>query len=600
MEFARGAALDAFLDKLRDENFVIGVDRMIRVEQILRTHGDQWTPRELRTRLRPLLSSSQQQQERFDKLFQDWFLAEPPRPREEPKPDRWWLFPLTILLLIFLVAGAWEAWHWYYQPIPPLERPQPIQGWSSPQALITAQPPSSVIPAGAPIVFDSSTSKTYGGAPFSSAWNLSQKPGGSKAQLSSSKGATTILVPDLPGPYTVQLTIFDGIGPSNPYGYGVYAGQIQLPESLSTFTVVPGTDRWTRSAKLTQADLTPLRWLLIPLGIGLVYLWRRYHGRRAILDRFRQADRRHSLQTHSLTLPPDPRSEATAAAALRSLRRPALGRPRLSLAKSILATIRNGDFPTLQFDESRRRPEYLVLIDTLSVRDHQSTLFQSMIRSLGKRGLQVYAYLYAGDPRVCRPMPGFTRGGGSSKALVDLVTRHANARLLVFGDGGQMFYEQSADVQRWAKPVFEQWPERFLFTPKTVDRWSDREAALQKELRFRVLPAVEDSLRTFESHGGSYGFHEPAWDYANAETLKADLYPQVYQWLSACALYPRLEWILTMRLGAALGLYSEENRLQLIRLPWFRLGEMPLELQQELVEGMSAEERRGSALFFRR
>ena len=64
----------------------------------------------------------------------------------------------------------------------------------------------------------------------------------------------------------------------------------------------------------------------------------------------------------------------------------------------------------------------------------------------------------------------------------------------------------------------------------------------------------------------------------------------MYRWLSACALYPRLEWILTIRLGRALGLYTDESRLlRLIRLPWFRQGEMPLELQQDLVEAMTKE-----------
>ncbi len=580
MRIARGAALDAFLDKLRDERFVIGVDRLILVEQILQTHGDTLTPKQLQSRLRPLLASSQEQQEQFDKLFTEWFLTEPQKKIITP-PDRRWIWPAIALAVVAITIG-WRERNAY--DLPPLPPPPQIKGLYEPPVPLVD---SAVLAIGQPATFDASRSKSYTGGPLGYKWKLIASPPGSKARLANANQRITSLVPDLPGDYGVELTVHDGIRTSDPFPVFSKLTDGAVPGELLP---CPGPDRWTHTADLTLFDLTPVRWLLIPLGLAFLYLLKRYRDRRRILDRFRRQDRKFQHNIRALTLAPETRAESSIRAAIRALRRPAQGQPKLNIPKSIDSTIRNGGVPTLRFESPRRRPEYLILIDTLASRDHQSTLFQTMVRTMDKKGLQVYAYLYAGDPRVCRPMPGVTKGG--PKTLVDLAVSHTTARLLLFGDAGQLFYEQSAEVQPWAKPLFAQWPERIIFTPKTVSQWSDRERELAGKQGFLLLPALQDSLRSRQTPPAAFEFYEPAWDYANAESLRVDLTANnVYQWLAACALYPRLEWILTMRLGVELDLYSEQGCLELVRLPWFRQGEMPLELQEELVESMSPTQR---------
>src|SRR6185295_4582788 len=57
--------------------------------------------------------------------------------------------------------------------------------------------------------------------------------------------------------------------------------------------------------------------------------------------------------------------------------------------------------------------------------------------------------------------------------------------------------------------------------------------------------------------------------------------------LCACAVYPKLEWRLTLEIGAKVdpggAIFSERKLLQLIRLPWFRDGKMPGVWRERLI-----------------
>ncbi len=62
-------------------------------------------------------------------------------------------------------------------------------------------------------------------------------------------------------------------------------------------------------------------------------------------------------------------------------------------------------------------------------------------------------------------------------------------------------------------------------------------------------------------------------------TLRLYLDPKVFEWLCALAVYPELQWELTVELGRVVDLngsvYREPQMLQLIRLAWFRQGWIP-------------------------
>jgi hypothetical protein len=74
---------------------------------------------------------------------------------------------------------------------------------------------------------------------------------------------------------------------------------------------------------------------------------------------------------------------------------------RLDIPRTIDATIAASGYPTFQYRPDSRMPEYLILIDRTSARDHQAALFEQLALALQREGVFVRGYFFDGDPRVC-------------------------------------------------------------------------------------------------------------------------------------------------------------------------------------------------------
>ena len=76
------------------------------------------------------------------------------------------------------------------------------------------------------------------------------------------------------------------------------------------------------------------------------------------------------------------------------------------------------------------------------------------------------------------------------------------------GDGSDLVSEDD-ELRPWTQ-VFNQWPERAIFTPKSVTEWSVREAALAA-FRESVVNAVDmHAASLFKGHHGVLLFHNRA------------------------------------------------------------------------------------------
>jgi TonB family protein len=272
---------------------------------------------------------------------------------------------------------------------------------------------------------------------------------------------------------------------------------------------------------------------------------------------------------------------------------------RLDIGATIHATVGALGYPVFRYKPDTRAPEYLVLIDRASPRDHQSRLFDELAAALEREGLFVARYFYEGDPRVCRD-----EAGADCLQLAELRRRHAGHRLLIFGDGRHLIDPVKGGLAAWAG-MFSEWQERALLTPEP--RWGLREVALAEQ--FSVLPATLEGLVALSDRFESLlktnlaawprdereaatpegeGLHDP-------RALREHLGDAAYRWLCACAVYTELQWELTLHLGSLPFLgdaaVTERNLLRLVRLPWFRSGSIPDELRLPLIEDLAPSER---------
>ena len=271
---------------------------------------------------------------------------------------------------------------------------------------------------------------------------------------------------------------------------------------------------------------------------------------------------------------------------------------RVSIERSVSATVEAAGMPTIRFERASRPPEYLVLIERRGPGDHQALLFDALVQRLGQEGIFIERFFYERDPRVCRS----ERHGAMT--LSDLEHRFRDHRLVMLGAGDGLLDDDAAVLAPWTA-AFAEWAERAILTPNAVAAWGAREEALAE--LFAVLPAGAAGLRAIvegfeleaepdmrwwrESHGTDR--RVPRDPGAHLPELRAALGEEVWRWLCACAVYPDLHWALTLYLGALPELGAgkavvEDRLLRLASLPWFRDGFMPPELRARLLDGLSA------------
>jgi hypothetical protein len=285
----------------------------------------------------------------------------------------------------------------------------------------------------------------------------------------------------------------------------------------------------------------------------------------------------------------------------------------LDIPATLAATVRRGGWFSPVAGRRQVVPEYLVLVDRQGPRDQQARFFDTLVDCLTENGLFVCRYHFVGDPRRCEP----DERGTDPVGLRDLAARHPDHRLLVFSDGAGMINPVTGEAVSWLDQL-SAWPERALLSPEPARDWGEREQTLEQN-GLMVVSATEAGLALLtqrlesESPGPvptdkcspfpallrhrpqrwlRHREPEPAELKDLLTSLRHYLGDEGYYWLSACAVYPVLDWHLTVHLGSNLVANGvpllDQPRLQsLLRLPWFRYGALPEWLRQALLADLT-------------
>ncbi|HEX5733741.1 MAG TPA: SUMF1/EgtB/PvdO family nonheme iron enzyme [Blastocatellia bacterium] len=340
-------------------------------------------------------------------------------------------------------------------------------------------------------------------------------------------------------------------------------------------------------------DLIRIGAILAPLLFFLFYEWYRFNRRKLILQK-QHGKKPPYVWPLKVEAPVFKLydSEQFYSAARRMRRRQIGEYQRLDVDATVTATIDSLGYPRFLYKADSKYPEYLVLIDRASFRDHLAQLFNQLAKALEAESVFVSRYFYDGDPRVCR------NEAGDSIHLEDLHDKHAGQRLLIFGNGHKIISPITGELGVWAT-TFLNWKDRALLTPESPSEWGLREITLAGQ--FFLLPATLDALPKVIDYFESIAIEDlRSWreNCSDAlprhfdkpeliEALRGYLGEETFQWLCACAVYPELHWDLTFYLGSLecmkAGQVKEETLLRLIRLPWFRSGAIPDDLRWSLI-----------------
>jgi MFS family permease len=302
-------------------------------------------------------------------------------------------------------------------------------------------------------------------------------------------------------------------------------------------------------------------------------------------------------------------------AAARVLRRRyPVGSPELDINPTIEQTIRNNGEFTPVLSTSWLSPEYLVLIDRRSFRDHSACYVDEIVNQFQSDQVHIRRYYFDQDPRV---LVSF-RKQEPPVFLEALMAGYSDFRVLIFSDGAGFFNPISGELESWTEPLWQR-PQLVLLTPKPREAWGYEENILAS--RTLLLPATSRSFEIFARSANGLPFHSRPVD-TEARPFPAmlserptrwldrdspppevvdDVLKSVYRyldedgylWFSACAVYPEIHFNLTIYLGtnlkSALDLpfFSSERVNALFRLPWLRYGYMPDWLRLRLVRDLS-------------
>jgi TonB family protein len=514
--------IDKLLAGLRTAGFEVSIGDRLRTFRLLNVIGTDTSPEpeELQRCLRPLFSSSEEQQERFDDVFArivtglgeqqgSTAAVRPVAPHgedREPAEDRkrlpQWGQIAILAGIIVLAVVALAYWKW------DLFRAEP-----------GVNPPVSTGTGG----------KTGGGG-----------GGGGKAT-----GGTDSKM-QLPA----QTTGTTGTGTTG-------SGQYDTPSSpsLGAFIVL-----LLSLGAITDA----VRWLLLRRAA------RHVAGREPPFDWQRPPDSDSGIF--------DTPAMQQAVNALRG--RLAGERMEVDVRRTIRATVDCAGFPGLRYLGSAQSPEYIALIDSHAPDDHLATYYELLVDELSRKGVAVDVYTFHADPHFCTARDGTSvelvrlrSAQPTAKLLV-----FSDAMNLADIRTGELApwvdRELGWDQRGLLLPAIPQ-PRRLarLSAHFAVER-ADASGLLRLAQRFSSAAAQ------YDVPAGD----PPLTSSPSVAQVRRVLSADVFRWLTACAAQRSREWNATIALGHIAHPAATENELlELVRLGWFRRGSIPEAVRGELL-----------------
>lgn len=371
-----------------------------------------------------------------------------------------------------------------------------------------------------------------------------------------------------------------------------------------------------REASVLQRHAPLLAALIFALiGLG-TWLWSAFNMR-AYLQRRRPGDPGRVIELFSDTRHQADKVQNAIRRAAKALLERQPGHERLDIKASIKATARARGLFTPVEKHNTRMPEYLFLIDARSRADHETQRALDYLDRLRKEHVPITHYFYERAPdRVRASM------GAPAQSLDLIASEHSDKRLVLIGDAASMYASNRSGSGGWKKTL-ESWQSKSFVTTVPVAEWGVEERKFTQEtglvanvLSAEGLEALPTALFA-EGLVGQVPTSPPGaldvpplpallrrdperWilesepdedDWMELQTaLVGYLGISGWRWLCACAVYPVIEWDLTVAFGQVLKgadkqpLFTESRAARLSELPWMRAGEMPDWLRARLID----------------
>jgi hypothetical protein len=296
----------------------------------------------------------------------------------------------------------------------------------------------------------------------------------------------------------------------------------------------------------------------------------------------------------------------------------------LDIEATIRATIAGGGrVIEPRFAKIRSSPDYLVFIERRAPGDQQALRLLGLVDAL-RTLLHVEVFFYQSDTAYLE-----RERGGPAAPIEQLMATHPRHRLIVLGSGLEFLDPVDHQLRAAAEKLLH-WQRRALLTPLPALEWAEEEPALARALAApvgRATPAglgmLGDLLRLESAAAGDAllfagndlelplprRLRTRPLRYLQAAPPQGETVPELlvdlkrylgdpgFDWLCALAVYPEVQFDLTLYLGLGLAetaggdggaarIYTESRLAALTQLPWLQLGRMPVWLRRALIAAL--------------
>ncbi len=240
----------------------------------------------------------------------------------------------------------------------------------------------------------------------------------------------------------------------------------------------------------------------------------------------------------------------------------------LDVDESIRKTAEKAGFMDLQFKETTKIPEYLVVVDRNHSGGFHLELFDYVSGFLKNEDTLMEVFYFNDSLRHLKN-PEHPHG----ISIETLSEKYPDHILLVVSDGKNMVSPKWDRVFDWAQEIIPKWDKKFLLTPRSYSEWDSNENLLDPHIP--VLPATLNGLQYLSENLLNEELPDlkqrvvdlkleqrPSfYSYTTVEAIEEFLKePILFQWFCSLAVYPKIHWPLVVVIGKALSeQYSDEG-----------------------------------------
>lgn len=290
----------------------------------------------------------------------------------------------------------------------------------------------------------------------------------------------------------------------------------------------------------------------------------------------------------------------------------------MHIGKTIAKAVRNSGFFKPAMEPRTQQSEYLLLIEESHINSQLTQLFNYLADTLHRHNVFVEKYYYRYEPSLC-----YSATAPNGISLDRLSEKYPHHILVIAGHAHQLVYSYQPMVSLYYQNLLSRWTNKAILTPLPFADWSVAEKNILPTV-IPVFPAdtvghllmmqgMADSRMDVvqqlkEEQGNLYSTVDIDFQAIDelaaycqlaewAQSKDGDAYKNLlFQWIAALAVYPKLQWELSLAIGKALfdkaGLGHQlnfSNLLRLARISWMQEGMMPPELRLELLKKLQQE-----------